>query len=373
MRGPVARLRPRPPGRPGRRPAAARGLPRRRRAAVGRRPRGRAARRARGPGRRRRRRPAARGRHLDHRGLEPVVAALVRGRLRGRFIGPLARAAPSATQCPNGSARLLALGATAAPHTIASWRRRTLAARAVPPAAALLGRRARRGEHLLGRELVGRVGHARDDLGGAHDVDGRRAHLADDLGQREVGLLLEGLARLGGGAARAVARLGRALRVVVGGGQASTPPGPARAPRRSGGRGRPGGRACSAGRGGRARACCAPRSPGGAACARSAPAGRGRRGAEARSGSSRAPWRGPPRARSGRRRWRAPSAARPRPARSRPRPAPSPPLRASRRDRGRPTGPRAPRSASGSGGKKRTPTASATAPPVSASRKRSGE
>ena len=35
----------------------------------------------------------------------------------------------------------------------------------------------------------------------------------------------------------------------------------------------------------------------------------------------------------------------PRPARSRPRRAPSPPLRASRRDRGRPTGPRAPRSA----------------------------
>ena len=69
LRGPVARLRPRPPGRAGRRPAAARGLPRRRRAAVGRRPRGRAARRARGAGRRRHRRPAARGRHLDHRGL----------------------------------------------------------------------------------------------------------------------------------------------------------------------------------------------------------------------------------------------------------------------------------------------------------------
>ena len=81
-------------------------------------------------------------------------------------------------------------------------------------------RRARRGEHLLGRQLVGGVGHAGDDLGGAHHVDGRRAHLADDLGQGEVGLLLEGLARMAPRAARAVARLGRALRVVVCGGQA---------------------------------------------------------------------------------------------------------------------------------------------------------
>ena len=74
LRGPVARLRPRPPGRPGRRAAAARRLPRRRRTAVGRRPRGRAARRARGAGRRRRRRPAARGRHLDHRRLSATRA-----------------------------------------------------------------------------------------------------------------------------------------------------------------------------------------------------------------------------------------------------------------------------------------------------------
>ena len=77
---------------------------------------------------------------------------------------------------------------------------------------------------------------------------------------------------------------------------------------------------------------------------------------------------------AGRRRWRAPGAS----ARLGPLwvglgERVPPPLRASRRGRGRPTGPRAPRSAWGPAGRRATPTASATAPPVSASRKRSGE
>ena len=97
LRGPVARLRPRPPGRAGRRAAAARRLPRRRRAAVGRRPRGRAARRARGPRRRRHRRPAARGRHLDHRRLTRSTRAPA---------GAAWRASPrSAARRPGGGRR----------------------------------------------------------------------------------------------------------------------------------------------------------------------------------------------------------------------------------------------------------------------------
>ena len=96
LRGPVARLRPRPPRRPGRRAGAARRLPRGRRAAVGRRPRGRAARRARGAGRRRPRRPAARGRHLDHRGLSATRAPP----------GAASRASPrSAARRPGGARR----------------------------------------------------------------------------------------------------------------------------------------------------------------------------------------------------------------------------------------------------------------------------
>ena len=58
-------------------------------------------------------------------------------------------------------------------------------------------------------------GRSPQQLGGAHEVDGRGAHLGDDLGQDEIGLALEAVARQARGGQRVTARICGARRIVV--------------------------------------------------------------------------------------------------------------------------------------------------------------
>ena len=86
---------------------------------------------------------------------------------------------------------------------------------AVPPRA--LGRR--REQELLGRPVPRGGLRVAELLGGAHEVDRDRAHLADDLRQREAGSRSKRLGGAAGGAERERPQLGRALGPLVLGAQ----------------------------------------------------------------------------------------------------------------------------------------------------------